>query len=207
MWPGYSEEVTPNPQHLTALRNLLSGLFQPGELHRLLNTLTIPGAQLYADLSQDLPPHEHAAPNNYFFQAARLLLHRKMVTEAFFNLLLGERPFKATEIQATQNALFFAEESYLQKELGARQQENPFVPYAPFVGRQYLIEKIEQKLSRGQSTLLIGGRRAGKTALLEQLSADRVGVIWCVSTSACGTSWKGRLRSCAGWGRRSAGRR
>lgn len=47
--------------------------------------------------------------------------------------------------------------------------ENPFLESTLFVGRKTELARMTKKLARGQSTLLIGGRRAGKTTLLRQI--------------------------------------
>jgi AAA domain/TIR domain len=47
--------------------------------------------------------------------------------------------------------------------------ENPFRQRRTFVGRQAELNKLGALLSGGQSTLLVGGRRTGKTTLLERL--------------------------------------
>lgn len=46
---------------------------------------------------------------------------------------------------------------------------NPFAGRGPFAGRQQELAEIREYLARGESALLIGGRRAGKTSLAEQL--------------------------------------
>lgn len=51
---------------------------------------------------------------------------------------------------------------------------NPFRSGDLFVGRDGDLARTEDLLSQGQSILLIGGRRAGKTTLARRLSADRI---------------------------------
>lgn len=56
----------------------------------------------------------------------------------------------------------------------ARAGRNPFRAGDLFVGRDRDVRRLESVLGEGQSTLLIGGRRAGKTTLARQLSAERI---------------------------------
>lgn len=51
---------------------------------------------------------------------------------------------------------------------------NPFWSKDLFVGRHKEVARLEKMLREGRSALLIGGRRAGKSTLTRQLSADRV---------------------------------
>ena len=51
---------------------------------------------------------------------------------------------------------------------------NPFRSGDLFVGRKRDLGRVEGLLSQGQSMLLVGGRRAGKTTLTRQVSADRI---------------------------------
>jgi AAA domain/TIR domain len=51
---------------------------------------------------------------------------------------------------------------------------NPLLSASLFVGRDRQLSRIAGLLRQGQSTLLIGGRRAGKTTLLRRLSAESV---------------------------------
>ncbi|HEX9731342.1 MAG TPA: TIR domain-containing protein [Thermoanaerobaculia bacterium] len=46
---------------------------------------------------------------------------------------------------------------------------NPFIHSQLFLGRQRELERLRRNVAHGESTLLIGGRRAGKTRLLAQL--------------------------------------
>ncbi len=53
-------------------------------------------------------------------------------------------------------------------------KKNPFVNSRLFLGRQQELEKLRTSLAQGETTLVVGGRRAGKTRLLAQLdSRDR----------------------------------
>jgi hypothetical protein len=51
---------------------------------------------------------------------------------------------------------------------------NPFRSGDLFVGRKRDLGQVEGLLRQGQSVLLVGGRRAGKTTLTRQVSADRI---------------------------------
>jgi hypothetical protein len=48
---------------------------------------------------------------------------------------------------------------------------NPFLSDSLFVGRRYELEQATQSLSYGQSILLIGGRRCGKTSVIRRVDA------------------------------------
>ncbi|MEU8632808.1 AAA family ATPase [Amycolatopsis sp. NPDC048633] len=52
---------------------------------------------------------------------------------------------------------------------------NPFLSPDLFVGRDAALSRLAEGLSEGRSTLLIGGRRAGKTTLTRHLTPDLVG--------------------------------
>jgi hypothetical protein len=52
---------------------------------------------------------------------------------------------------------------------------NPFWSKELFVGRHDEVTFLERKLRKGRSTLLIGGRRVGKTTMIGKLSQDRIG--------------------------------
>lgn len=49
---------------------------------------------------------------------------------------------------------------------------NPFINSQLFFGRQGELRQLRRNIENGESTLLIGGRRVGKTRLLEQLSTQ-----------------------------------
>jgi len=77
---------------------------------------------------------------------------------------------------------------------------NPFLDDSLFVGRHLVVAKLSNLVRHGQSLILIGGRRTGKTTLVRQLAAAPVGrkIIatdvagWDLSTQASGL---GALRS------------
>lgn len=48
---------------------------------------------------------------------------------------------------------------------------NPFIQSRLFLGRRRELERLRRNVAHGESTLVIGGRRAGKTRLLSQLDA------------------------------------
>lgn len=52
---------------------------------------------------------------------------------------------------------------------------NPFWSKGLFVGRHDEVARLERKLREGRSTLLIGGRRVGKTTMIGRLSQDGTG--------------------------------
>jgi hypothetical protein len=52
---------------------------------------------------------------------------------------------------------------------------NPFWSKGLFVGRHDEVARLERKLREGRSTLLIGGRRVGKTTMIGRLSQDGIG--------------------------------
>src|SRR4051812_45036074 len=47
---------------------------------------------------------------------------------------------------------------------------DPFSSELLFAGRQHVIERLHDHVSYGQSVVIIGGRRTGKTTLIRQLS-------------------------------------
>lgn len=51
---------------------------------------------------------------------------------------------------------------------------NPFLSSRLFVGRDKQLVQLTRLLRQGQSTLLVGGRRAGKTTLARHLSSDTI---------------------------------
>ena len=51
---------------------------------------------------------------------------------------------------------------------------NPFLSSSLFVGRDKQLVQLTRLLRQGQSTLLVGGRRAGKTTLVRHLSSDAI---------------------------------
>ena len=57
--------------------------------------------------------------------------------------------------------------------------ENPFRQRRAFVGRQAELSALGELLGGGQSTLLVGGRRTGKTTLLERLPEPGRPVVRC----------------------------
>ena len=52
---------------------------------------------------------------------------------------------------------------------------NPFNSQDLFVGREAALSRLADRLNQGKSTLLIGGRRAGKTTLIRHLTPHKVG--------------------------------
>jgi hypothetical protein len=58
-------------------------------------------------------------------------------------------------------------------------QENPFRQRRVFAGRQVELNSLGALLDAGQSTLLVGGRRTGKTTLLERLPDPGRPVVRC----------------------------
>src|ERR1044071_3501709 len=48
-------------------------------------------------------------------------------------------------------------------------EQSPYLGRGFFVGREQELEEVEEYLSLGESALLIGGRRTGKTTLAEQI--------------------------------------
>ena len=53
--------------------------------------------------------------------------------------------------------------------------KNPFWSKELFVGRHNEVARLERKLQEGRSTLLIGGRRVGKTTMIGRLSQCKIG--------------------------------
>ena len=64
---------------------------------------------------------------------------------------------------------------------------NPFRTGELFVGRDKDLRRLEGILGQGQSMLLIGGRRAGKTTLSRQLAGSRMRRTLVLKTSRAGT--------------------
>jgi hypothetical protein len=54
-------------------------------------------------------------------------------------------------------------------------EQNPFLKESLFVGRHSVVAQLSDLIRYGQSGILIGGRRTGKTTLTRQLAAAPVG--------------------------------
>lgn len=57
--------------------------------------------------------------------------------------------------------------------LGASSDQDPFVAESLFVGRQPVVDRLSTQLTVGQSLVLIGGRRTGKTQAATEARACR----------------------------------
>lgn len=154
-----------------ALQELLASCFSPLEFQILMEQ----NPTVCDAFTAGVLPHETTRASQWFSDAVSYLGRHGAIDEAFFTFLVMHRPRRRDDIDRVAQRWRPPERALRQAAGGLAPRRNPFVPYAPFVGRHDQRDRMECLLRDGQSTLLIGGRRTGKTTLVHELRPDVLG--------------------------------
>lgn len=146
------------------LDELLFDLFTQDQLYRFLVYFSPGGSTEGRDLAADLPAHDTTSKSEYVFKVVEGLLCRGLVTDDLYAALREARPYQFRRIDEVSNHTFHRTTTDIDAP-----QRNPFTPFSCFEGRSVEINSIRHHARNGQSALLIGGRRSGKTALLDHI--------------------------------------
>lgn len=162
------------------LRELLVKLFGTAEdLRNFLAHCEDRGQPLDELLVTHLPG-PNVSLQAYVAEAAEGLYHRGLVTEVLLNALASVRPGQRADIETFARLAGLSLRNVPSRgvceavALGSSLSGDPFAPFAAFAGRETERSELVSLLREGHSALLIGGRRAGKTALSRKIAREDI---------------------------------